>query len=123
MSILDTIMGQMGGGVGQMVEQQVASAIATKLGIDPAMAQSAITALTQAHPQPGDTVQAAAAQSGISADTLSQIVGHLGGEGGLGSLVGAMTGQQQGAGAGADAGGLAGTLTGMLGGLMGGNKS
>jgi hypothetical protein len=128
MSLLDGILGSLGGGGGmtQMIEQQVAGAIAAKMGIDPSMAQMAITALTQAHPQPGDTVQQASAQSGISPDILSQITSHLGGEGGLGSLVGALAGQQQQAAAPAteDAGGgIAGALTGMLGGLMGGNKS
>ena len=127
MSILDSIMGSLGGGGGitQMVEGQVASAIAAKMGIDPSMAQTAIAALTQAHPQPGDTVQAAADQSGIPSDTLSQIMGHLGGEGGLGSLVGAMSGQAAPAaeGAATGAGGVGGMLSGVLGGLMGGNKS
>jgi hypothetical protein len=132
MSILDGIMGSMGGGMTQMIEQQVAGAIAAKMGIDPAMAQAAIAALTQAHPQPGDTVATAAASSGLSTDMLSQITSHLGGEGGLGSLLSAVTGQSGGAGAATagdastaapdGAGGIAGALTGMLGGLMGGNR-
>ncbi len=122
MSILDSIMGAMGGGgVTGMIEQQVAGAIAAKMGIDPSMAQMAIGALTQQHAQPGDTVAAAAQQTGIGTDTLTQMMGHLGGEGGLGSLVGAMSGQQAAPAAGGTD--IAGTLTGMLGGLMGGNKS
>lgn len=112
MGILDGLMGQ--------IEGQAASAIAAKMGIDPNMAQMAITALTQAHPQPGDTVQAAAAQTGMSTDMLSSIVGHLGGEGGLGALVGAMSGAaaqpaaDSAAPAPAAAGGIMGSLTGML---------
>ena len=127
MSIFDTIMGQMGGSVGQAVEQQVAGMIAQKMGIDPAMAQMAIGALMKNHPQPNDTVQASAEQTGIAPDMMSQILGQLGGEGALTSLLGAVSGQQTpgeiDAAGGAAGGGLAGALTGMLGGLMGGKKS
>jgi hypothetical protein len=79
-------------GIMQGLEQQAASAIAAKIGIDPSMAQSAIGALTQAHSQPGNTVTQAAQQSGISNDILSQIVSQVGGTGGLGALAGALTG-------------------------------
>ena len=122
MSILETIMGQMGGSTGQMIEQQVAGMIAQKMGIDPAMAQSAIAALTQAHTAPTDTVTTAAQQTGMSPDILSQIVSHIGGEGALGSLVGQM-GAQSAGGVSEDGGSIGGALSGMLGGLMGGNKS
>ena len=118
MSILDTIMGAVGGQAGQSIEQQVAGMIAQKMGIDPSMAQMAIGALTQNHTQPNDTVAAAAEQTGIAPDMMSQIMGHIGGEGALGSLIGQMGGAQA-----AGGGGVAGALTGMLGGLMGGNKS
>ncbi len=111
MGILDGLMGQ--------IEGQAAGAIAAKMGIDPQMAQMAISALTQAHPQPGDTVQAAAAQTGMPADMLSSIMGHLGGEGGLGALIGQMSGApaapaQAAVPAAAGAGGIMGTVTGML---------
>ena len=119
MSILDTVMQQMGGSMGQAVEQQVVGMIAQKMGIDPAMAQSAVGALLQNHTQPNDTVTAAAAQTGMSSDMMSQILGHLGGEGALGSLMGQMA---QSGGEGAAGGGIGGALGGMLGGLMG-NKS
>ena len=112
MGILDGILGSLGGGgMTQMIEEQVASAVAAKMGIDPAMAQTAIGALTQAHPQPGDTVDTAAAQTGISPDILSQIMGHLGGEGALGQLAGAVpaTGEAP-----AAEGGIMGSLSGML---------
>ncbi len=120
MSILDTVMSQFGGQMGQEVEAQVAGMIASKLGIDPATAQTAITALTAAHTAPTDTVETAAAQTGMSTDVLSQIMHHIGGEGALGSLASVIGQQQQGEGEG---GGIAGALTGMLGGLMGGNKA
>lgn len=111
MGILDGLMGQ--------IEGQAAGAIAAKMGIDPQIAQMAISALTQAHPQPGDTVQAAAAQTGMPTDMLSSIMGHLGGEGGLGALIGQMSGAaaapaQAAAPAAAGAGGIMGTVTGML---------
>jgi hypothetical protein len=79
MSILDSILGQVGGNMD-------IAGIATKLGIDPATAQQAVSALAGAHAQPGDTVETAAAQTGIDSGTLGQIVSHLGGEGGLGQI-------------------------------------
>lgn len=124
MSILDTIMGAVGGSAGQAIEQQVAGMIAQKMGIDPAMAQMAINALAKNHTLPNDTVATAAQETGVSGDIMSQILGQIGGEGALGSLVSQMGGaaaaggQQQ-----AGDSGIAGALTGMLGGLMGGNKN
>ncbi|MEO1968572.1 MAG: hypothetical protein ABGW87_07670 [Sphingomonadaceae bacterium] len=58
--------------------------LAAKVGIEPQLAEQAVAALGAAHPQPGDTVATAAAQTGLSASTLSQIVEHIGGEGSLG---------------------------------------
>ena len=116
-------MGMFDGIVGQL-EGQAAAAIAAKMGIDPSMAQMAITALTAAHPQPGDTVTAAAASSGLSTDMLGQIMGHIGGEGGLGSLVSAIGGgaQPQAQSAEPEAAGGLGGLGGILGSLMGGTN-
>jgi len=79
MSLLDSLLGQLSGNVD-------VAAVAAKVGIDPATAQSAITALGQAHAQEGDTVEAAAAQTGIAPDTLNQVVGALGGVQGLGQV-------------------------------------
>jgi hypothetical protein len=76
MSILDGILGQLEGSV------DIAN-LATKVGLDPALAEKAVAALGAAHPQPGDTVATAAAKTGIDAGTLSQVVEHLGGEGAL----------------------------------------
>ena len=102
-------------GVVQGLEAQAASAIAAKMGIDPSMAQTAISALANNHSVPGDTVQQTADQTGISPDILSQIVGHIGGEGGLGALAGALGGgaQQGGDAAAPAAGGLGGILSGL----------
>jgi hypothetical protein len=110
MGLLDGLAGGLG--------KQAAEAIAAKLGIDQAMAESAIEALTRNHPLPNDTIQQSAEETGFSGDMLNQIVNEIGGEGGLGALVGALAqgqGQDQ---AGEGAGGLGGILAG-LGGLGG----
>lgn len=72
MSLLDSLLGQLSGNVD-------VAAIAQKVGIDPATAQNAITALGQAYPQEGDTVEAAAQQTGLAPDTLNQVVSAMGG--------------------------------------------
>jgi len=58
--------------------------MAAKLGIEPKLAERAVAALGEAHQQPGDTVQQAAAKTGIDAGTVGQIVEQIGGEGSLG---------------------------------------
>ena len=60
--------------------------MAAKLGIDPKLAEQAVAALGEAHQQPGDTVQQAAAKTGLDTGTVSQIVEHIGGEGSLGKF-------------------------------------
>lgn len=79
MSVLDSILGQLGGNVdvGNM---------AAKLGIDQSMAEKAIAALGQSHQEPGDTIAGAAAKTGLDVGTLGQIVQQIGGEGSLGEF-------------------------------------
>lgn len=91
MSLLDSVLSQVGGNL------DVAS-IASRFGIDPALAQQAVTALAGAQPQPGDTIAAAAQQTGIDAGLLAQIAGQLGGEGGLGQIASALAANPQAAG-------------------------
>ena len=79
MSLLDSILGQ----VGQNVD---IAGLAGKFGIDPAMAEKAVAALGQSHAEPGDTVEGAAAKTGLDAGMLGQIASQLGGEGGLGQI-------------------------------------
>jgi hypothetical protein len=79
MSLLDSILGQ----VGQNVD---IAGLAGKFGIDPKMAEMAVTALGQSHAEPGDTIEGAAAKTGLDAGTLAQMAEQLGGEGGLGQL-------------------------------------
>ncbi len=101
MSMLDGILGQLAGNV------DIAS-LAERVGLSHEQAALAVQALGLAHPQPGDTVTTAAAQTGLPANTLQQIVAHLGGESALGQLAGML-------GEGGAGGGLGGTLGGMLG--------
>lgn len=83
MSLIDSLLGL----AGQNLD---VAGIADKLGIDPALAAQAVAALGAAHSQPGDTVDTAAAQTGIDSGTLSQIAQELGGSAGLGQLNQAM---------------------------------
>jgi hypothetical protein len=79
MSFLDSMLGQVGGNLD-------IAGIAAKFGIDPAVAQQAVAALASAHGQPGDTVDTAAAQTGLDSGMLGQIASHLGGAESLGAL-------------------------------------
>lgn len=91
MGILDGILGQVAGNLD-------IGAIAQQAGIDPALAEKAVAALGQAHPEPGSTVEAAAAKTGLDVGTLTGIVEQLGGEGALGQLSGLLKGNPQAAG-------------------------
>jgi len=116
MSILDSLLGA----AGQNID---VAGIASQVGIDPSVAQTAIAALGAAHGADGDTVQAAASATGIDADTLNQVVGALGGTDGLGQVAQALSSNPDavksvlGAVSGGDASGLAG----LAGSLFGGN--
>lgn len=99
MSLLDGILAQAAGNAS-------VAGLASRVGLSPEQVEMAVAALAQAHQQPGDTVNQASQQTGLPQDKLSQIVGHLGGEGALGPIGGAL--QQQGG------GDLAGTLSKLL---------
>jgi hypothetical protein len=77
MSIFDGILKSIAGSPDDVAN------LAAKIGIDPAMAEKAIAALGQAHQMQGDTVQAAAAKTGLPTGTLQMIVDQIGGEGSL----------------------------------------
>lgn len=79
MSIFDSILGQISSNVD-------VKNLAVKVGIDPATAETAIAALAAGHQAKGDTIETAAANSGVDAGVLQQIVGHIGGEGSLGQF-------------------------------------
>lgn len=99
MSVLDSILGQ----VTQNVDIKN---LAAKIGLTPEQVETAVQALGQAHPMPGDTVQTAAASTGLSPEMLQQIVGHIGGEGALAKFASMLGG--------AGAGGVMGQIGGML---------
>lgn len=131
-------MGMLDGLLAQLGPNFDLTNMATKVGLSPEMAEMAVSALAKAHPEPGDTVATAAANTGISADILQQIVGHIGGEGSLANYASIIAGATGGAGAQGGAGGIMGTVAGMLdrdgdgnplddiagmaGGLLGGKK-
>jgi ATP phosphoribosyltransferase regulatory subunit HisZ len=72
--------------LGKVSDHPEIANLAAKVGIDPKLAEQAVAALGEAHQQPGDTVQQAAAKTGLDAGTVSQIVEHIGGEGSLGKF-------------------------------------
>lgn len=80
MGLLDGILKQVAGAPDDVEN------LAAKVGIPPAMAEKAIAALGQAHQQQGDTVELAAAKTGLDVGTLGSIVQHIGGEGSLGEF-------------------------------------
>ena len=77
MAVFDELLGQLGS------ETPDVDNLARKLGIQPATAEKAIAALGQAHQAPGDTVELAAARTGLAPSILSTIVQQIGGEGSL----------------------------------------
>ena len=79
MSVVNDVLGQLTGNLD-------VQSLAAKVGLTPEQAEAAVTALGQAHPQPGNTVETAAAATGLPTDVLQQIVGHIGGEGSLGQF-------------------------------------
>jgi len=88
MSLFDSILGQ----VGQNVD---IAGLAGQFGLDPAMAEKAVAALGVSHAEAGDTIEGAAAKTGLDAGMLSQMASQLGGEGGLGQLSGLLQGNPQ----------------------------
>lgn len=102
-------MGMLDGLLAQLGPNFDVANLAAKVGLSPEQAEMAVHALGQAHPQPGDTVATAATSTGISADILQQIVGHIGGEGSLARFASMLGGA-----AGGDAGGMMGNLTSIL---------
>lgn len=79
MSIFDSILDKVG-------DNPTVDNLATKLGIDKEQAMRAIAGLAEGHKAEGDTIEAAAAQTGLSANILEQVREHIGGEGSLGSF-------------------------------------
>ncbi len=102
-------MGLLDGILGQVAGNPAITNLAEKIGLSPEQLTAAISALSNAHTQPGDTVASAADSTGLSPDVLQQILGHLGGEGALANLGGLLGG------ANAGEGGLGSILGGLFG--------
>jgi hypothetical protein len=79
MSLLDGILGQLSGNA-------TIDNLAAKVGLTPDQVEQAVHALAKAHAAPGDTINTAADKTGLPQDKLSEIVGHIGGEGALGQF-------------------------------------
>lgn len=103
-------MGMLDGLLAQLGPNFDIANMAAKVGLSPEQAEAAVHALGVAHPQPGDTVETAAASTGIAPDILQQIVGHIGGEGSLANFASMLGG----AGGSAGSGGMMGQVAGML---------
>ncbi|MFN3516567.1 MAG: hypothetical protein ACK4YM_05335 [Novosphingobium sp.] len=88
MGMLDGILGQLGG-------QVDVGAIARQVGIDPAMAEMAVAALGRSHAEPGDTLECAAAKTGLDIGQIGQIAQMLGGTGALEKLSGLLSDNPQ----------------------------
>ncbi len=108
-------MGMLDGLLGQITENVDVANLATKVGLTPEQVEMAMSALGKAHVAPTDTIETAAANTGLSGDVLQQIVSQIGGEGSLGRFA-EMLGQQGGE------GGILGSLGGLASGILGGKN-
>ena len=88
-------MGLLDGLLGRVAANVDIKNLAERVGLSPDQVEQAVQALGAAHPQPGDTVETAAASTGLPTDQLQQIVAHIGGEGALGRFAG-LLGEQGG---------------------------
>jgi hypothetical protein len=102
-------MGLLDGLLKQVAEHVDVDNLAAKIGLTPEQVEAAVQALGHAHPEPGDTVSMAAANTGLPIDKLTEIVEQIGGEGALGRFASLLT-EQGGSAAGNILGDLAGGL-------------
>src|SRR5689334_548288 len=79
-------MSLLNGILSQVSDSATIDNLAAKVGLSPDQVEQAVAALGQAHAAPGDTVTTAAEKTGLPQDKLSEIVGHIGGEGALGQF-------------------------------------
>jgi len=100
-------MSLLNGILSQVSDSATIDNLAAKVGLSPDQVEQAVAALGQAHAAPGDTVTTAAEKTGLPQDKLSEIVGHIGGEGALGRFASLL--EQDGA-----AGGIIGSIKNMF---------
>lgn len=110
MDLINGLLGQIAGNID-------IQNLAEKVGLSPEQAAAGVRALGLAHAEPGDTVETAAANSGLSMDTLREIVGHIGGEGSLAQFASILTAQ---GGEGGGGGGIGSMLGGLASSFLGG---
>ena len=84
MSLLDGILKNIGGAPDDIAN------LAAKVGLDPKMVEKAVATLGQTHQMEGDTVELAAAKTGLDTGVLGKIVEQIGGEGSLGEFANAI---------------------------------
>ncbi len=80
MSQLDMILKQISG------SPDTVASLAEKVGLDPALVEKGLAALGQAHDEPGDTVESAAAKTKLDTGALGAIMAQLGGESAVGEM-------------------------------------
>ncbi|WP_066479890.1 MULTISPECIES: hypothetical protein [unclassified Sphingomonas] len=86
--------------------------MATKLGLPADQVEAAVASLAKAHVAPTDTLQTAAADTGLGVDQLRQIVEQIGGEGSLTRFVQLLNDESGGG------GGLLGQIGSIAGGFL-----
>ncbi len=79
MGMLDGLLGGLGGADG-------VAGLAAKVGLSQEQVETAMAALGKSHDEPGDTVEGAAASTGLPTDKLQDLVGQIGGENALGQI-------------------------------------
>ncbi len=109
MSLLDGILKNIGGAPDDIAN------LAAKVGLDPTTVEKAVATLGQTHQMQGDTVDLAAARTGLDAGTLGTIVEQIGGEGSLTEFANAIRGILDKDGDGNPLDDLAGMAKGMFG--------
>lgn len=103
-------MGLLDGLLKQVADHIDVDNLAAKIGLTPEQVEMAVTALGKAHPEPGDTLASAASATGLPLDKLTEIVGHIGGEGALSRFSSLLREQDVAEGVGGMLGDLAGGL-------------
>ena len=79
MGMFDEAIGQFTGGLDL-------NAVAARIGLPEGQIDDILRALGQSQAEPGDTVEGAAAKTGLSPDVIRQVLAQIGGENGLATV-------------------------------------